>query len=44
MLCDVQNAHLAGFSNEEWHMLKGFLRRILDNAIALGAEKEKNAG
>ena len=44
VLCDVQNAHLAGFSNEEWHMLKGFLRRILDNAIALGAEKEKNAG
>jgi DNA-binding MarR family transcriptional regulator len=31
-LCHVQNAHLAGFSDEEFQMLKGFLHRILDNA------------
>ena len=36
-LCQVQNAHLAGFSEAEWQLLKGFLRRILDNAHALQA-------
>jgi DNA-binding MarR family transcriptional regulator len=37
VLCGVQNAHLAGFSKEEWHTLKGFLRRILDTAQTLQA-------
>lgn len=37
----VQNEHLAGFSNEEWEQLKGYLRRILDNAQALSARGEK---
>jgi len=32
VLSRVQNAHLAGFSVEEFEALKGFLRRILDNA------------
>ena len=35
VLCQVQNAHLAGFSKAEWALLKGFLQRILDNAQAL---------
>ncbi len=34
VLCRVQNAHLAGFSDQEFQALKGFLRRILDNAQA----------
>ena len=34
VLSRVQNAHLAGFSVEEFQTLKGFLRRILDNAQA----------
>jgi DNA-binding MarR family transcriptional regulator len=32
VLSRVQNAHLAGFSVEEFQTLKGFLHRILDNA------------
>ena len=32
VLCRVQNAHLTGFSVEEFETLKGFLNRILDNA------------
>ena len=32
ILSRVQNAHLAGFSVEEFETLKGFLRRILGNA------------
>jgi DNA-binding MarR family transcriptional regulator len=32
VLSRVQNAHLAGFSVEEFETLKGFLRRILGNA------------
>nr|WP_245965584.1 MarR family transcriptional regulator [Pseudorhodoferax soli] len=31
-LSRVQNAYLAGFSREEWLLLKSFLARILDNA------------
>ena len=31
-LCRIQNAHLQGFSVEEWSTLKGFLRRILHTA------------
>ncbi len=33
-LAEVMNAHLAGFSHDEWQALKGFLRRMLDNAEA----------
>lgn len=32
VLSRVQNAHLAGFSTEEFEALKGYLRRILNNA------------
>ncbi len=42
LLCRVQNEHLAGFTDEEWEQLKGYLRRILDNAQAITARKEKN--
>lgn len=42
VLSRVQNAHLVGFSIEEWQMLKGFLRRILETSQALQAEYEKN--
>lgn len=31
-LCRIQNAHLQGFSLEEWSTLKGYLRRILQTA------------
>lgn len=40
-LCRVQNAHLAGFSVEEWQVLKGFLRRILDTAQKINAAADK---
>lgn len=42
VLCRVQNDHLAGFSRDEWEQLKGYLRRILDNAQALSARGENN--
>ncbi|GAA4333029.1 MarR family transcriptional regulator [Variovorax defluvii] len=42
VLCGVQNEILAGFSREEWLQLKGYLRRLLDNAQALAARGEKN--
>ncbi len=42
VLCGVQNALLAGFSAEEWQILKGYLRRILDTAQTLHASTEKN--
>ena len=32
VLCQVQNTHLAGFNAEEFETLKGYLRRIYDNA------------
>lgn len=35
VLCSVQNAHLAGFTDDEWQTLKGFLRRILATAQLL---------
>jgi DNA-binding MarR family transcriptional regulator len=41
VLCGVQNAHLHGFTVEEWRTLKGLLRRILDNALAIQAEREE---
>ncbi len=42
VLARIQNACLAGFSHEEWVTLKGYLRRILDNAQALSATGESN--
>ncbi len=42
VLSRVQNAHLAGFSIEEWTLLKGFLRRILDNAIQIQCAGKKS--
>ena len=42
VLCGVQNALLAGFSNEEWKNLQGYLRRMLDTAQALHTSAEKN--
>ena len=42
VLCQVQNDHLAGFSEDEWQQLKSYLRRILDNAQALSARREKD--
>ena len=41
ILCRVQNAHLAGFSTEEWSTLQGFLRRILNTAHTLQGIPEK---
>jgi DNA-binding MarR family transcriptional regulator len=37
VLCDMQNRFLAGFKREEWELLKGFLRRIHDNGLAIQA-------
>ncbi|CAN7352143.1 MarR family winged helix-turn-helix transcriptional regulator [Variovorax sp. LjRoot84] len=42
VLCRVQNEALAGFTREEWVQLKGYLRRILDNAQAVAARGEKD--
>lgn len=42
ILSRVQNAHLAGFTVEEWQILKGYLRRILETAQTLQASVEKN--
>ena len=41
VLCGVQNAHMRGFTIEEWQLLKGLLRRILDNALEIQAAKEQ---
>jgi DNA-binding MarR family transcriptional regulator len=35
VLSRVQNEHLAGFTMDEWTLLKSFLRRILDNATQM---------
>ncbi|HMA06844.1 MAG TPA: MarR family transcriptional regulator, partial [Ramlibacter sp.] len=40
ILCGVQNAHMRGFTVEEWQLLKSLLSRILDNAQAIQAERE----
>lgn len=40
-LSRVQNAYLAGFSREEWLLLKSFLARILDNAQLPGCTAKK---
>lgn len=42
VLARIQNACLAGFTHEEWQTLKGYLRRILDNAQALAAAGESS--
>jgi DNA-binding MarR family transcriptional regulator len=42
VLSRVQNAHLAGFSAEEWQNLKGYLRRILETAHTLQAANEQH--
>ena len=41
VLCRVQNAHMQGFTHAEWETLKSFLRRILETARAIQADKEK---
>ena len=41
VLCGLQNALLAGFSDDEWHNLKSYLRRMLDTAQLLQAASEK---
>lgn len=43
VLSRVQNAHLAGFSREEFELLKVFLRRILANAQALAPNQRTTA-
>jgi hypothetical protein len=40
LLCGVQNAHMRGFTREEWEQLKDMLRRILANAAEIQAEKD----
>ena len=42
ILSQVQNKYLAGFSEEEWKTLKGYLRRILETAQTLQPLKEKH--
>lgn len=42
ILSRVQNAHLVGFSVEEWQILTSYLRRILATAQTLQASAEKN--
>lgn len=42
ILSRVQNAHLAGFSVEEWQVLKSYLRRILETAQTLQASAPKH--
>lgn len=45
VLCDVSNALLEGFTQEEWQTLMGFLRRLMANAQALreATENERQA-
>jgi hypothetical protein len=31
---------MRGFTTEEWQLLKSMLRRILDNALAIQADRE----
>lgn len=40
VLSRMQNAALAGFTREEWQLLKGMLRRILDNVQAMQASRD----
>jgi DNA-binding MarR family transcriptional regulator len=43
VLCAVQNAALAGFTSEEWQLLRQLLERVLANAAALQAQGEAPA-
>jgi DNA-binding MarR family transcriptional regulator len=43
ILSRIQNTYLAGFSVEEWQTLKGYLRRMLENAQTLQTTAEKPA-
>jgi DNA-binding MarR family transcriptional regulator len=43
ILSDVQNAHLDGFSQEEFDNLRSYLRRILDNAQRIKAARSDAA-
>ena len=43
VLCGVQNALLQGCTLEEWQSLVALLRRVLDNALSLQAEREGQA-
>jgi hypothetical protein len=36
----VQNAHMRGFTLQEWQTLKTLLRRVLDNAHEIQAKRE----
>lgn len=42
VLSRVQNAYLAGFSQDEWQALKGYLRRILDNAKTIQSGSDQD--
>lgn len=42
VLCKVLNAHLKGFTVEEWQLLKTLLHRMLDNALAVQAQRENS--
>jgi DNA-binding MarR family transcriptional regulator len=43
VLCGVQNAHMRGFTLQEWQTLKALLRRILDNAVDIQAARDEKA-
>lgn len=43
VLCEVQNAHLAGFAKSEWQALKTYLGRMLENGQALQAGADAQA-
>jgi DNA-binding MarR family transcriptional regulator len=40
-LCKVLNTYLKGFSTEEWQTLHALLGRMLDNALELQSQREK---
>jgi DNA-binding MarR family transcriptional regulator len=40
VICGVQNAHMRGFTLEEWQQLKVLLRRMLGTALEIQAERE----
>lgn len=44
VLCDVLNAHLAGFSEAEWKALKGYLMRMLETGESLRDTAQEQDG
>lgn len=42
-LAEVMNSHLAGFTEDEWQALKGYLRRMLENADACRDARDAGA-